>query len=431
MIIKCEKLIYLKQSLCQNGITVKYLLPGEEANYVKQAKHIIKAEDVLKKDDSRIDVKCPIFYECGGCDFLHVSYQKELKLKKEYVKSVYQEIGLSLLVRDVIYNPTEHHYRHKVVASATTYKNKLRLGLYREGTKEVIPFLTCLIQDRKANHLLQTVESVLNKYKIKAYDMDKNSGIIKHIMIRKSFFDQSILLTIVTHQTLLPNAKSIAKDIIEAHPNVKGVMQNIHRRNTSMVLLDEEKLIFGQSKIEDRIDDLRFKISSRSFYQINPSQMMVLYKKALELAQIEKHHLVIDTYSGIGTISLLASRLAKKVVAIESNRFAHLDAVENKKNNHIENVEFILSDVESFLVDFKDKVDCLIMDPTRDGSSESFLNAVKKLKPQKIVYISCNVETQVRDIKILTDLYDVKDVLPLDMFSRTSHVETISLLSLN
>jgi 23S rRNA (uracil1939-C5)-methyltransferase len=286
------------------------------------------------------------------------------------------------------------------------------------------------LHDLETNQLLKTVETVLNRYKIGAYDINKNEGILKHILVRKSIAEQKMLLVFVTHGYLLPNHKKIIKDIVIQHPNVITVVQNIHHKKTHLVLLDEEKVLFGPGYIIDQIDDLKFRLSSKSFYQVNPIQMKLLYQQALDMADIKKTDVVMDTYSGIGTISLLSAKRAKQVIAVETNSIAHQDAMFNKKLNQMNNIEFINEDVSLYMEKHQGIVDVLIMDPTRDGASESFLRSVLKLSPKKIVYISCEPSTQIRDVIMLKSKYKVEMVQPVDMFSQTVHVESITLLSL-
>ena len=430
MEIKCIKINEMTEAVCENNFKVRYMLPGERAEFYNRKNKTILESDILESSPNRARVICPIFYECGGCDFLHVKYDEQLRMKESYVKTAYFKGNVFALFLPIIKNDRPLNYRHKIVASATTEKNKVKLGLYQEGTKKVIPYTSCHIQDLDGNKVLKTVELVLNKYKMTAYDIDKETGIIKHILIRKSFAKDEMLLVFVTNGNLLPNAKKMAQDIIKLHPKVVTVIQNIHHRKTALVLLDEEKILFGSGYITDEIDGIKFRLSSKSFYQVNPNQMIKMYKKALELADIKKTDTVLDAYSGIGTISHLAAQYAKKVIAVETNKTSHQDALFNKKLNQIENAQFFNEDVSKYLENYKDKIDVLIMDPTRDGASEDFLKSVLRLLPKKIVYISCEPTTQVRDIKIISEKYEVKVCQPVDMFSQTVHVETISLLSL-
>lgn len=430
MEIKAIKQVSLTESISDLGSRHFYFLPGEIAE-VEHAKYkVVKEQNITTPSPDRIKVICPIFYECGGCDFLHINYQKQLHMKDEHVSNLYKKERIPSKINSITQSKQPKNYRHKVVLSATQIKEKLKLGLYRENSKTVIPYLDCHIQDQEINMLLKTVEKVLNNFKIPAYHIDREKGIIKHVMVRKSYATKDLMLIFVTHDYLLPNAKKIIQEIIAKHPKVVTVIQNIHKKKTHLVLLDEEKILYGPGYIEDEIDGIKFKLSSKSFYQINPVQMIELYHKALELAQIKSSEVVMDTYSGVGTISLLAAKKAKHVIAIETNQQAHKDAMINKKMNQISNITFVHSPVEEYMKNYQGKIDCLIMDPTRDGASKSFLEAVLRLKPKRIVYISCEPSTQVRDIKELISQYRIHHVQPVDMFSQTVHVESIVLLSL-
>jgi len=430
MEIKCVKLNQMKDPVCEPKIEARYILPNETANYINRKNKVITEQDIIVKSPNRVKVICPIFYDCGACDFLHINYQEQLRMKEWHVKDLYLRSNIKTEFLGIIESSRPLNYRHKVVLSTKTVKNRLRLGLYRENTKEIIPYLNCHIHDKDTNKVLATIEKLLNDYKIPAYDIDKNTGIVKHVLIRKSYANNEMLIVFVTNGNLLPNGKKIAVDIIKEHQFVKTVIQNIHHKKTNLVLLEEEKIIYGSGYIVDIIDGLHFRLSSQSFYQVNPVQMIKLYQKAIELSEVNSNDIVLDTYSGIGTISLMLAKKAKMVYAIETNKKSHLDALHNKKINKIENIQMINDDVSNFMTHFDQEIDILFMDPTRDGASDSFLKLLLDTKPKKIVYISCNPVTQVRDINQLKEKYDVKKVLCVDMFSQTEHVESITLLSL-
>ena len=430
MEIKCIKLDDLYRPVTEKKQIVRYILPNETAIVSDPNQTVIKESDLTHKSAHRKKVICPIFHECGGCDFLHMTYDYQLELKQENVENLFKENFNDVKINEIIKSEQPLHYRHKVVLSATTSKKKLRLGLYREQTKKVIPFLDCFIHDKSTNQVLRTIEMLLNKYKIPAYDIDTNQGILKHVLIRKSYARKDLMVVFVTNGNLLPNAKKISQDLVKAHDQVKTTIQNIHKKKTHLVLLSEEKVIYGPGYIIDQIGDISFKLSAQSFYQINPEQMFKLYNKAIEMANISPTDVILDTYSGIGTLSLLLSKKAKKVYAIEVNQDAHKDALDNKIFNKMTNIEFILGDVGEKMKEIKQEIDILFMDPTREGASLDFLNDVLLLKPKKIVYISCEPKTQVRDLKTLKPYYHIIDVQPVDMFSQTTHVESIVLLSL-
>jgi len=364
--------------------------------------------------------------------FDKMPYLEQLNLKQKSISDIFSRNRFSLTLKSIIPNPKPLNYRHKVVVSATNVKfnrkYKIALGLYKEGTKHIIPGVVNHIHDSDINNLLVTVEKVLQKYKFEAYSPKYEKGIIKHVLVRKSYYDKTMMLVFVTQGHIFPNHKLVVKDIVTLHPKVITVIKNIHNIDTPVVLLDKNLLLYGSGFIEDRIQDLKFRLSPNSFYQVNPIQMMNLYKVAMEFANISMTDTVMDCYSGIGTLSLIAAKQAKEVIAIESNINSVKDALYNKKANEINNVNFQLSEVENYLYDYEKPIDILIMDPARDGASQKFIDAIKKLKPAKIVYISCSVETQVRDLFMLDDLYKVERVQPVDMFSYTSHVETCVLL---
>ncbi len=427
MKITCTKLVDLVTPITEPKSYLKYLLPGEIVD-VQDIKSAVTEQNLIEKSPHRIRVKCPIFDACGGCDFLHVDYMEQTRLKETHIENLFKSIQYKQKIEPMVQNPQPYHYRHKVVLSATTKKNKLRLGLYREGTKEVIPFLGCLIHDKETNMIAVSIEDLLNQYKITAYDIDSGQGIIKHILMRKSYSDGSILLVFVTNGTLFPNSKPIIQELMKRHPSIKTVVQNIHRKKTHLVLLEEEKILYGSGYIYDKIDDLSFRLSARSFYQVNPVQMMKLYRLAIDLLDIKPQQNVVDTYSGIGTLSLLAAKKAKHVIAIEMNAKSHEDAMFNKRLNQINNVTLIHGDVEQAMSQINEKIDALLMDPTREGATKAFLEKVILLKPKRIAYISCEPKTQVRDLDILLKQYSIKHVQPVDMFSQTRHVESVVLL---
>lgn len=363
-----------------------------------------------------------------------MSYQNQLKTKQKSIEQSFSVLKLKTPVQKILKNPMDRHYRHKVTVSATSIRVgksfKLRLGMFKEKTHKIEPGFSHFIHDNDINTVLGVIETILNDYKISAYDIKKKKGIIKHVLIRKSYLTKEMLVVFVTHTKFFPNHKQIIKDLKDEFDQVKTVIQMIQNKHTPIVLYGDAKTLYGPGYVIDGFDGLTFKLSAKSFYQVNPMQMVSLYHRAIELAQIKKSDVVMDCYAGIGTISLLAAKQAKKVIGIEVNKQAVNDAKENIKKNKMTNVLFIHSDVEDYMSSFHDKVDVLILDPTRTGATPKFLNAVKKLKPKKIIYISCFVETQVRDIKQLQSTYHLTHIQPVDMFSYTEHVECITVLTL-
>jgi len=358
-----------------------------------------------------------------------LTYPQQLAHKQTFVERLFKDFK----VNPIIINPNPKHYRHKAVLSAVNKKvsdklYKIQLGLYKEGTRNVVPNLNHFLHDPMINACFQVIEEVFHQFKIRAYHPNDRHGIIKHVMIKKSFYYQELMVVIVTMGNLLPNAKDLCKALVTKCPHITTIVQNIHDKESHLVILDKEKVLYGDGFIKDRIEDLDFRISAKAFYQVNPRQMFNLYDKTLKIAKLSHNSEVIDAYCGIGTISLLAAKQAKHVTAIDINAASIKDAIFNKKMNKIENVDFINADVEDYILGYNKKVDVLIMDPTREGASEKFLQAVLKLAPQKIVYISCEPHSQIRDIRILSKNYQIKEIQPVDMFSYTTHVENIVLL---
>ncbi len=367
-------------------------------------------------------------------DYKNISYKEQLVLKQSHVSKVFEDAKIKLRLNEIIKNESPKNYRHKVTASATSImidkRPKLRLGMFVENTHKITPGFKSDIHEEEINLVLAKIEQVLNKYKISAYDIKKRTGIIKHVLIRKSYLNKDMLLVFVTNGKLFPNAKNIVLDVKKKFDHVKTAVQMIQEKQTPIVLYGEEKNIYGPGYIEDGFDGLTFRLSAKSFYQVNPEQMIKLYEKALDMAKITETDTVMDCYSGIGTISLLAGKKAKEVIGVEVNQSAVNDAIQNAKKNNMNHVKFYCDDVEQYMNGFDKKVDVLILDPTRTGATYKFLNAVKKLKPKRIVYISCFVETQARDLIPLLGMYQIKEAQAVDMFSYTEHVETIVSLQL-
>lgn len=371
------------------------------------------------------------FYDSlNSSDYEKLPLKEQMKKKMMLVESLF---GASKLL-PMIENPTPKGYRHKAVLSATNLKleksYQIRLGLFIEGSKVIKPKLGHFLHHPGIDAIFETLEKLLIKFKIRAYHEASGDGILKHVLIRKSYSNNQYMVVLVTQGNLFPNHKIFVRELIELHPEISTIVQNIHHKNTHLVLLEQEKILYGPGYIEDQIDDLVFRISSRSFYQVNPKQMMNLYHKALEFAEIKQNDVVLDCYSGIGTLTLLSAKKAKKAIGFEINEASVLNAITNKKINKVENAFFHQGDVQDLMNEMNEKVDVLLMDPTREGASLEFIQSVLKLAPKRIIYISCEPKTQIRDIKQLSQKYEVKKIQPIDMFSYTAHVENIVLLSL-
>ena len=306
-------------------------------------------------------------------------------------------------------------------------------GTYAEGTHRLVPVDVCMIEDQKADSIIATLRELFASFKYVPYNEDTHRGFMRHILIRRGFSTKEMMVVLVTADNKFPSKNNFLKALLEKHPDITTVVQNINDYSTSMVLGKANKVLYGKGYIEDVLCGCRFRISPESFYQINPSQTEKLYKTAIRLGGITKNDVVIDAYCGIGTIGIALSSHAKKVIGVELNPQAVKDAQNNADLNHIKNIQFVNEDAGDFLVRYAEggKADVVIMDPPRSGSTPEFLQSLLQIKPKRIVYISCNPETQVRDVRVLQKGgYKVEACEGYDMFPHTFHIENIVLMTL-
>ncbi len=417
----------------KNTYQIPNVIYNEKIEVELQSKPL-KAK-ILEASPNRVTPPCEIYYQCGGCKLLHIKYDEQLEMKTELVRKLFADyFGKGNLVNKCLGMKTPKHYRNKnQVVFGNNPKERLISGFYQENTHKIIPFKTCYVQDETADKIVRLVKEILIKMHISAYDEDRKRGLVRHVMVKRSFKTKETMLVIVTSEENFPGRSNFVKAVIAGCKEITTIIQNINPRSTSAVLGSKENVLYGKGFIIDELCGLKFKISSRSFYQINPSQTEVLYTNALVNAGLKKTDTILDAYSGVGTIGLIASKMVKKVLSVEIEKSATIDAIGNAKNNNIKNVSFFNDDASNFIVNLanrKDHMDVVIMDPPRSGSDERFLKAVLKLLPEKIIYISCNPYTQVTDLKLLVDKYDIKYIQPVDMFPHTAHIETIVLLCL-
>lgn len=373
---------------------------------------------------------CPVFKQCGGCQLLDMEYEKQLEWKRNYLEE--QLKGLCP-VKGIIGMKAPYHYRNKVHAVFDRdRRGNIISGIYQENSHIVVPVERCLIEDQKADAIIGTIRGMLKSFKIRTYDEDTGFGLLRHVLVRRGFATGEIMVVLVTASPVFPSKNNFVKALREKHPEITTIVQNVNGRGTSMVLGEKEHVLYGKGYIEDLLCGCRFRISSKSFYQVNPVQTEVLYGKALELAGLTGKETVLDAYCGIGTIGLIASRKAGSVIGVELNKDAVKDAVNNAKINGITNAKFYCNDAGKFLVDMAergDKVDLVIMDPPRSGSTEEFMESVARMGVKKVVYVSCNPETLGRDLRVMKKLgYGAVEGWGVDMFGGTRHVESIVLL---
>ena len=329
-----------------------------------------------------------------------------------------------------------YHYRNKVHAVFARKKDGTIIsGVYEEGTHRVVPVEACQIEDEKADAIINDIRGLLKSFKIKIYNEDTGYGLLRHVLIRRGFSTGEIMVVLVLGSPVMPSKNNFVKALRKLHPEITTVILNVNDKRTSMVLGDRETTIYGKGYIEDVLCGLKFRISSKSFYQINPVQTEKLYGKAMELAGLSGTERVIDAYCGIGTIGMVAAKSAKEVIGVELNPDAVRDAVKNAKHNQMKNIRFYQEDAGRFMEKMAalgEKADVVFMDPPRSGSTEQFMKSVVTLAPKKIVYISCDPQTQARDLKYLTRHgYKAMGAYPYDMFPFTKHAENIVLLTKN
>lgn len=408
-------------------VFVSGILKDEEVELEKKKHYVLKK--VVKPSPKRIKVACPYFLECGGCQYLNIDYEEELKIKEIYLKQLFnKEIKLTKLA-----NP--YNYRNKVQYTFNTSKtSNLTLGLFKERTNELFTVNTCLLHHKRIEEAAYKVLEILKKYKLKAYDKDTKKGILRHMLFRYSNYKDELLLCFVLGSEILPKRKEIIKEIVNLNLKITTIIENYNFRNTPIVLGEKSKVIYGSGYILDKIVDKVFLVGESTFYQINSEGVKTLYSKAIEMAKLKKNQVLVDAYSGVGTIGLICADKVKEVISIEINKESVKAAINNSKLNKINNVKFIAGDATVKLAEYAKtnlKVDCLIMDPPREGSTYKFIKTINDLKVKKVVYISCNPETLKRDLDIFQTLnYKIEHMEAVDMFARTANIETICVLSL-
>lgn len=412
-----------------------------------QKKYTWKSEKQKKKPAA----VCPYAKKCGGCDYQGMSYEQQLQEKQTYVR---KNIGDYCKVLPIIGMENPYHYRNKVHAvfdverrgkhanggrrtagngHAKAAPGGVISGVYKAGTHEVINIDSCEIEDELSSAIIRDIRGLLHSFKIKTYDEDTGYGLLRHVLVRRGFHSGEVMVVLVLGSPILPSKNNFVKALRKLHPEITTVVVNVNDKQTSMVLGEKETVIYGKGYIEDTLCGCTFRISPKSFYQVNPVQTEILYNKAITYAGLTGKEKVIDAYCGTGTIGLIAASQAKEVIGVELNRDAVKDAVINAKRNNIKNEQFYNADAGKFMVELSEqnkKVDVVFMDPPRAGSDEAFLSSVVKLAPKKVIYVSCNPETLARDLKYLTRHgYQAVECQPCDMFPFTKHVETVVLLS--
>ena len=415
-------------------VFVPNLMKGEEAEITitsnKKSYSIGEVKNYLSLSKERVTPSCMYYEQCGGCQLQHMAYEHQLEMKQKRVSDALKHIAkLYVPVDDIIKSTSPFEYRNKIQMAFANSKTGLIAGFYQAKTKKVLNINTCLIEHEEGNQVIQTLKTLLDSYHVKAYDPITKKGWIKHAVVKKGIYTNELMLIIISQTEGFKKQPQVISALIQKHPNIKTI---IHQVNPSMykVIGDKDNIIFGDGFIHDTLGEFTFKIRPQSFYQVNPLQAKKLYDLTLDLAQINKKDTVLDAYCGVGTISLFAAKKAKHVTGVELIEDAVSDANYNASLNHMNNVRFVCGDAETFMASNHAHFDIVIVDPPRDGLQLSFIEAIKVMKPKKVVYISCEPSSLARDLKELKALFHVKKVVPVDMFSQTYHVESVTLLEL-
>lgn len=395
-----------------------------------------KLIEVIKKSENRVDSDCSTYKRCGGCSLRHIKYNETLNLKRDMVQNlVNKTLDNKIKVNNVIGMDNPYHYRNKLqYPVGLDKKGNPTIGVFAKRTHEIIEVGNCLIQNKEAEKVAKEVFKFIKENNTPVYNEVTRQGAIRHIIVKIGIKTNEMMCVIVSNKEKFDKEKELVEYITSKFPNVKTVIKNINDKNTNVILGNKNVMLYGDGYIYDKLGDYTFKISANSFYQTNPIQTEKLYNKAIEFAKLDKEDILCDLYCGIGTIGIFSSNKVKKVYGIEIVEEAIEMAKENAKINNIENIEFIAGDVEKAfkkLVEENNvKPTAIIVDPPRRGIDETTINEILKLNVQKLVYVSCNPATLVRDLKQLESKYNVKEIQPVDMFPFTSHVECVAMLQL-
>jgi len=410
-------------------IFVEGALPTEkilaEIVEVKKNYAVGKLIKILRESSERVKPFCRIYENCGGCQLQHLSYAAQLKWKCQQVVDAVQRIGKihGVEIFETIGMKNPLRYRNKM--QFPVGKN-LAVGCYARGSHKIIDTDSCLIQKETADKVLEVTKKILKRFNIPPYDEDSHKGILRHVMCRVGL-NNELMLVLVTAVKNLPNEKSIVKAIRAELPKISTVQQNIQTFHNNVILGRETKILFGRPNIKDKIGNLQFNISARSFFQVNTAQAEILYRTAKDFAELTGKEILIDAYCGTGTIGLFMAESAYKVFGIEIVREAVDDAKKNARENKIRNAEFIVGDVVKVLLRLDIYADIVVVDPPRAGCDKKVLETFAAMNPSKIIYVSCNPATLARDLAILAELgYITKKIQPVDMFPFSSHVEAVA-----
>lgn len=366
---------------------------------------------------------CEVAHRCGGCQLQNMPYSAQLSHKQSQVDHL---LGRFCKPRPILGMKQPYHYRNKTqMAFVMTKSRKITSGVYQSGSHTVVSTDSCLLTDPQSDRIICTIRKLMPSFKLLPYHSFSGRGFLRHVLVRRGFQSGEIMVVLVSATPIFPGKNHFVSALLEKHPEITTIIHNVNREFEGLMLGPNEKVLYGPGYIEDTLCGCTFRISSRSFYQVNPTQTEVLYQTALDYAELTGCETLLDAYCGIGTIGLCAAKHAKAVIGVESNRDAIRDAIANAKRNQITNARFFRADAGAFMKEFSEPTDVAFVDPPRAGCSPQFLDSLLALAPKKIVYVSCNPETLARDLRTLKKDYTIEKIQPVDMFPHTNHVECV------
>ena len=411
------------------GERVKILILKTTASHA-----FAKLIQIIDKSSDRVDSDCLSYKRCGGCNLRHLKYEKTLELKRETVQNLVNKgLNKKTDVLDTVGMEKPYFYRNKAQFPIGKNKEgKAVVGVFANRTHEIIEFDECRIQTKISQKIAKCIVEFINANNISVYDEKTGKGLFRHVIVKYGMKTDEVMCVLVLSSNKLPKEEELKKVLLDNFPNIKTIVKNINSKNTNVILGNKNEVIYGSGYIQDKLGDYVFNISPMSFYQVNPVQTEKLYNLAIEGANLSKEDVVFDLYCGIGTIGIFASKYVKKVYGIEIVEEAITNAKENARINGITNTEFMAGDVEKLLqeliYDKKIEPDVVFVDPPRRGLDANTVDNLLKIKPKKIIYVSCNPATLVRDLSKMEDKYDIKRITPVDLFPFTSHVECVAVL---
>lgn len=416
---------------------VDNLLIDEEAKvktYFKNGKLFsTKLVERITTSSNRVTPKCKYYDTCGGCQIMHLSYNEQLSFKQNKVKNLLHKFGNIDLkdLPEIISIQTPYSFRNKVSKPCFyTKDNKPSLGFYKENSHDFTPIDKCLLEEESLTIISKEVNRIIKELKIEPYNEKNHQGLLRHVVIKSSSYYKENLVCFVLNSNIIGDKiKKLTNTLVSRVKSIKSVVINFNTEKTNVILSKKEKVLYGSGVIKDRIFNNDFVISSQSFYQTNSYMNEILYKTAFDMLNVAKTDEILDAYSGTGTIGITISQRCKKVTLCELNKEAYQDSLTNIENNNIKNVDSINEDCTKFINNTDKKFDIVILDPPRKGTTKEFIEAIFKLKPKQILYISCNPATLARDLNLFKEHYELKNIKLVDMFPHSEHVETVILLS--